>query len=109
MESRFITDAQISASSQWDGHHAAALARLHYNTSGVKHGGWAARFVNHNQWLQVDLGVEISVKGIATQGRNTFGQWSQWVTAYKLEYSNDGVSFLYYKDSGCSADKVKPS
>ena len=104
MESRFISDAQISASSQYDGNHAAVQARLHYKASRFKHGGWAVLVSNQNQWLQVDLGAEISVKGIATQGRSKYGQW---VTAYKLEYSIDGASFLYYKDPGCSADKVK--
>ena len=55
--------------------------------------------------MQVDLGAEISVGGIATQGRNQ--NFEQWVTAYKLEYSNDEISFLPYKDPGSSADKVK--
>ena len=104
MESRFISDAQISASWWSTGHHAAVQARLHYKASGVKQGGWSAGISNRSQWLQVDLGAEISVKAIATQGRNNY---NQWVTAYKLEYSNDGASFLYYKDPGCSADKVK--
>ena len=104
MESRFISDAQISASSQWNDHHAAAQARLHYKASGVKQGGWSAGDNNRNQWLQVNLGAEISVKAIATQGRNNR---DQWVTAYKLEYSNDGIAFLNYKDPGSSTDKVK--
>ena len=104
MESRFISDAQISASSQYIGNHAAVHARLHYNANGSKQGGWSALVNNQNQWLQVDLGTAISVQGIATQGRSNYGQW---VTAYKLEYSIDGASFLYYKDPGCSADKVK--
>lgn len=101
MENRFISDAQISASSQYDDNHTAVQARLHYK---AKKGGWSAGANNQNQWLQVDLGAEISVKGIATQGRSKHGLW---VTAYKLEYSIDGASFLYYKDPGCSADKVK--
>ena len=105
MESRFISDAQISASSQFDGHHAAVQGRLHYKVRGDKQGGWSAHVNNRSQWLQVDLGAEISVGGIATQGRNQDSE--QWVTAYKLEYSNDEISFLYYKDPGSSADKVK--
>ena len=103
MESRFISDAQISASSQWSDHHAAEQARLHYKANGVKQGGWSALVRNRSQWLQVDLGVEISVKAIATQGKNNY---NQWVTAYKLEYSIDEASFLYYKDLGSSAEKV---
>ena len=105
MESRIISDAQISASSQFSGHHAAVQGRLHYKARGVKQGGWSAHVNTLSQWLQVDLGAEISVGGIATQGRNQ--NFEQWVTAYKLEYSNDKISFLYYKDPGSSADKVK--
>lgn len=103
MESRFISDAQISASSQWDGNHAAVQGRLHFKAGGGKQGGWSARFNNQNQWLQVDLGSENSVKAIGTQGRNAA---DQWVKSYKLQYSSDGVSFLSYKEPGSSADKV---
>ena len=39
----------------------------------------------------------------ATQGRNAF---NQWVTQYKLEYSEDGVTFHYYHEPGQSAPKV---
>ena len=105
MESRFVSDAQISASSQLDEHHAVVQARLHYKASGVKQGGWSALANTQSQWLQVDLGAEISVKRIATQGRND--DYDQWVTTYKLEYSIDGASFLYYKDPGFNTDKVK--
>ena len=38
-----------------------------------------------------------------TQGRNAH---SQWVTAYKLQYSEDGVNFYYYKVPGQSSPKV---
>ena len=31
---------------------------------------------------------------------------SQWVTAYKLQYSEDGVNFYYYKVPGQSSPKV---
>ena len=103
MERRFISDAQIATSSQWDINHAAVQGRLHFKAGGGKQGGWSAGANNQNQWLQVDLGVETSVKVIGTQGRNAA---DQWVTSYKLQYSNDGISFVNYKDPGSSADKV---
>ncbi|XP_078343345.1 uncharacterized protein LOC144629051 isoform X2 [Oculina patagonica] len=104
MESGLIKDAQISASSQWDANHAAVQARLHFKAGGGKEGGWSARASNQNQWLQVDLGDVTSVKVIGTQGRN--GGGDQWVTSYKLQYSNDVNSFLNYKDPGSSTDKI---
>ena len=42
---------------------------------------------------------------VATQGRNynpswPYGSHNQWVTKYKLQYRNDGVTFQYYKQQG---------
>jgi len=101
MESRAISDAQISASSQWDGNHAAIQGRLNFKAGSGKQGGWSSRQNNQNQWLRVDLGTEKTATGFATQGRNAY---SQWVTSYKVEYSNDGSSFQSYQEQG--ADKV---
>jgi len=101
MESRAISDAQISASSQWDANHAAIQGRLNFQAGGGKQGGWSSRHNDQNQWLQADLGSSKKVTYLATQGRNAY---NQWVTSYKVEYSNDGSSFQYYQEQG--ADKV---
>ena len=73
MEDGAISDAQISASSQWDANHAAKQGRLHCNQ-------------------------HAKVTRVATQGRNA--AYSQWVTKYKLQYSDDGVNFQYYQENG---------
>ena len=103
MESRHIKDAQITASSQWNGNHAAIQGRLNFKAGGGKTGGWSARWNNGNQWIQVALGSYTKLTSIATQGRNAY---SQWVTAYKLQYSEDGVNFYYYKVPGQNSPKV---
>ena len=38
------------------------------------------------------------VTRVATQGRNA--AYIQWVTKYKLQYSDDGVNFQYYQENG---------
>lgn len=38
------------------------------------------------EWVQFDLGQERAVFGVVTRGRSDYGQW---VTSYRLEYSND--------------------
>ena len=101
MESRAISDVQISASSQWDANHAAIQGRLNFQAGGGKQGGWSAKANNQNQWLQADLGKVRKVTHLATQGRN--GN-SQWVKSYKVEFGNDGSTFQFYKEQG--ADKV---
>ena len=103
MESGRIKDAQITASSQWDTNHAAIQGRLNFLAGGGKAGGWSARHDNPNQWIQVDLLSYTRVTRIVTQGRNAF---AQWVTKYKLQYSEDGLHFRYYQESGQSSPKV---
>ena len=105
MEDRLIKNAQITASSQWDSNHAAIQARLNFKAGGGKQGGWSALWNDHSQWIQVTLGSYTKLTGIATQGRNGH---SQWVTKYKLQYSDDGVNFHYYKALCEKLPKVKP-
>ena len=104
VENGAISDAQISASSQFDANHAAIQGRLHFQKSPGKAGSWSARTNDVNQWLQIDLGNQATkVTRLATQGRNAY---SQWVTKYKLQYSQDGVTFHYYSDQPHTAPKV---
>lgn len=106
MEKGRIKDSQITASSEYSVQHAAKFGRLYFKASGSKQGGWSAGYTAANQWIQVDLRKYTIVKGIATQGRNGY---SQWVTKYKLQYSDDGVNFHYYGQSDQSPPKVRLS
>ena len=103
MEDGAISDAQITASSQWDDNHSPSRARLNTRLTGNKKGGWSSRPCDLNQWLQVDLGSYKIVTRVATQGRNAH---DQWVTSYRIEYSNDGVNFHFYQEPGDSSPKV---
>ena len=105
MEIGAIKHAQIQASSEWDLNHAAIQGRLNFQKSGIKQGAWSARKNDNNQWLQIDLqAFYTKVTAVASQGRN---QVNQWVTKYKLQYSNDGVTFQYYRVQGQTVDKVR--
>jgi len=105
MENGTISDGQITASSQMDSNHTVIQARLHLKATAGKAGSWSARGNDVNQWLQIDLRSQhTNVTRVATQGRNGY---PQWVTKYKLQYSNDGVNFQYYSNQEQTADKVK--
>ena len=105
MENGAISDGQITASSQLDSNHTVIQARLHFKATSGKAGSWSARNNNVNQWLQIDLrSRHTNVTRIATQGRNGY---PQWVTKYKLQYSNNGVNFQYYRNQEQTADQVK--
>ena len=106
MESGAITSSQLSASSEYDVYHGPKRARLHTRETDVyARGAWSSLTIDVNQWLQVDLGKITAVTHIATQGRNNYSP-AQMVTKYKLQFSNDGASFLFYKREGESTDAV---
>ena len=107
MENGAISDAQISASSQWDNYHGPRRARLNGKRSaGNGVGAWCAITNDIYQWLQVDLRKYTTVTRIATQGRSDWG--NQWVTKYRLQYSEDGVNFHFYKALGQDSAMVRP-
>ena len=110
MESGTITNGMITASSRYDLSTASYRGRLNApRVPFVSYGGsWSPARANTNQWLQVDLGVNHGnrLTGIATQGRNS-NNVNQWVITYKLQVSDDGVIFQYYREEGQITDKVK--
>ena len=66
IESRFISDAQISASSQYTSNHAAMQARLHYK---AKQGGWSAGVNNKTHIDSRGSVAEFFYPSLASQGR----------------------------------------
>ena len=105
MENEGITDSQITSSSQLDETHGGNEARLNFKADGSDRGGWSALINDFKQWIQVDLGDYKRVTRVATQGRN--GQ-DQWVSRYRLQYSDDGEVFRFYKEAINSSAKVCP-
>lgn len=94
MQNGRIKNRAITASSYYNHFHAPWLARLHRRKHGRFVGSWAARHNNHHQFLQVDLGRTMKITGINTQGRYDA---NQWVTAYYVLYSSDGMYFAKVK------------
>ncbi|XP_041074369.1 lactadherin-like isoform X2 [Polyodon spathula] len=107
MKSRMIADSQVSASSvfrtwnmdafTWHPH----FARL--DKQG-KTNAWTALHSDRSQWLQVDLETPTQVTGVLTQGAKDFGN-VQYVSEFKVAYSDDGKSWTVLKDKSKS-DKV---
>lgn len=61
-------------------------------------GAWSPEPDDKTPWLQIDLKSRIiKVTRVATQGREDN---VQWVTKYKLQYSNSGSNFKTYKEEG---------
>lgn len=101
MESGIISDGQISVSSEWHtGKFGVNMSRLNSPRS------WKSGTKDNYQWLQIDLGNPLTtITRVATQGREN-SQNPQWVTKYQLQYSVNGINFLYYKEHGQNLPKV---
>lgn len=62
-------------------------------------------FLEHDQWLEFDLGHPSTVTSLLTKGRSDTTQ-DQWVTRYRVSFSNDTRLWLYYKDKSQIEPKV---
>ena len=87
-----IQDNQISASSvNSPSTYASHFARLDSSQN-----GWGSHTGTLNEWIQVAFDTPVIINGITTQGSPTN---PQWVTAYKVEYSDDnGVTWQDVQD-----------
>ena len=94
MEDGRITDSQITASSELGFEEAAFNARLNSQVTSNRSGAWTTGNQDQNPWIQARVNARW-ITGIMTQGRNNPGSLEQWVTQYKVQYSNDGTTWTY--------------
>ena len=108
MESGDILDNQLSASSegQWTLNGEPFLMSASYgrlNNDSLA-SCWESATNDNYQWLQVQFSeYHVNVTRVAIQG---CGSQEEWVTSYKLQYSDDGVYFQYYMEAGQNTEKV---
>ncbi|XP_008581090.1 PREDICTED: contactin-associated protein-like 2, partial [Galeopterus variegatus] len=84
----------FSSSSSMSGSYAPGYAKI--NKRGGA-GGWSPSDSDHYQWLQVDFGNRKQISAIATQGRYSS---SDWVTQYRMLYSDTGRNWKPYHQDG---------
>ena len=94
-----IPDSSITASTFFSENPA-----LHGRLNGGSY--WASTIIHPQQWIQVDLGARRHVTGIMLQGSGSL-MYPQWMTAYKIEYSDDGASWQIVKDDNQQGDMVR--
>jgi len=59
------------------------------------------------EWIQVDFGRPQHLTGVITQGRG-HGSISQWVTSFRIAFSDDGTTFRNIKNAS-GTDQVRNS
>ena len=99
MESGEIPDSALKSSSDYNQYFGAERSRLNEQQEGSYYGGWAPKYADKGQWMQIDLGKITKITRIATQGRYD-ANW--WVKKYKLTYSDGGRFKSYNNGEVCS-------
>ena len=95
-DSNIVPDSQMTASStRQESNYRPAFGRL----KDERGGGWCAETNDsENDWLEVSLGDFYNICRVDTQG-DAYG--FAWTTAFKLNYSIDGIRWnVYKKDNG---------
>ncbi|XP_066298316.1 chitin synthase chs-2-like isoform X1 [Branchiostoma lanceolatum] len=97
MASGVIADTDVRATSTYgtDASHGPHQARLNAVGNGGSTAGWTAGDSDIHQSLQIDLGEDMVVTGVVTQGKHGC---EEWVTMYRLSYSRDSESWESYRD-----------
>ncbi|XP_062254101.1 probable carboxypeptidase X1 isoform X1 [Platichthys flesus] len=96
LESLRVDDSQIQASSYQRTGLGPHRGRLNIQ-SGIEDGdlydgAWCAQYKDRHQWLEVDAIHLTQFTGVILQGRNSIWSWD-WVLTYKVQLSNDSVSW----------------
>uniref|UniRef100_G3NN26 Carboxypeptidase X (M14 family), member 1a n=2 Tax=Gasterosteus aculeatus aculeatus TaxID=481459 RepID=G3NN26_GASAC len=96
LESLRVDDSQIQASSYQATGLGPHRGRLNIQ-SGIEDGdlydgAWCAEHKDRHQWLEVDAIHLTLFTGVILQGRNSIWSWD-WVHTYKVQLSNDSVSW----------------
>ncbi|XP_029391390.1 contactin-associated protein-like 2 isoform X1 [Mus pahari] len=89
-----LPHVSFSSSSSLSSSYAPGYAKI--NKRGGA-GGWSPSDSDHYQWLQVDFGNRKQISAIATQGRYSS---SDWVTQYRMLYSDTGRNWKPYHQDG---------
>ncbi|XP_057302419.1 uncharacterized protein LOC130636644 isoform X2 [Hydractinia symbiolongicarpus] len=84
--------------------YAPPNAKLNNEING---GGWCAEHKyaatgDKNQYLQFDLGKQMTIDAVATQGSHLL---ENWVKSYNLRYSDDAISWEYYSKNPLVGNK----
>ncbi|XP_028971809.2 neuropilin-2 isoform X3 [Esox lucius] len=109
MLSGLLPDSQITASSMRDLHGSMGAARLVASRS-----GWfpsPTQPLAGEEWLQVDLGVAKTVRGLITQGArslegSTSAENRAFVRKYRVSHSMTGKDWTFILDSKTNLPKI---
>lgn len=112
LESLRVSDSRLEASSSQSFGLGPHRGRLNIQ-SGLEDGdlydgAWCAEEQDTDPWFQVDAGHPTRFSGVITQGRNSVWRYD-WVTSYKVQFSNDSRTWWGSRNHSSGMDAVFPA
>ena len=106
MEDGRIRDSQLTSSGDLPHsyYHGPTNARLNEAPRAETVGAWIAEKKDKNQWIQVAFGEAVHVTGVMIQGRIAGSE--NYVSKFKVLYSDDAVIWNYVQTADNQGDKV---
>ena len=108
VESGELPDSQMTASSSYSSSVEARLGRLNREEGG---GAWCPSQVLTNssqEWLQLDLGRELLVTGLISQGRWDRGLGQEWAPHLQVQYWSYGLWVVEGSTRQANTDTFSP-
>ena len=93
MDTNKIPDNRMTASSSYRKEELPHYGRLNEIR---QNGAWCPKSTDTSGYLQVDMGIVYDVCAVETQGRAAA---DEWVTAYILRFSLDGIIWNSYYEN----------
>ena len=101
MDTNKIPDNRMTASSSYRMEELPHYGRLNEIR---QNGAWCPKSTDTSGYLQVDMGIVYDVCAVETQGRAAA---DEWVTAYILRFSLDGIIWnSYYENNVQKVSKL---
>lgn len=93
-----ITNNQITASTYYNSAYYPYYGRLTREFD-----GWRPKHAQPNSWIQIEMTKAMNISGVMTRGG---GHYSQWITAFKIQYGNSTNALKTIQDE--YGDKLFP-
>ena len=82
LQSGWVENSQMTASTVWDWKHAAWRGRLNMPKQGTFRGSWSAKYNNQDQWLQV---CEMSIlESLSNDDGDAIQKQKQYICRFRL-------------------------
>ena len=96
-------DDRIRASSEYNSDHSVKGGQSNKIMENNHSSAWCASASDKNPWIEVSFPENYLITGVSIQGS---GDCNQYVTKFRVLYSNDGINYLNFSEFEGNSDNT---